>query len=249
MKRRTKSRIAIHCAFDEMKPVAELRPHPKNANKHPEQQIALLAEVIRRSGWRHPIIISKRSGLVCAGHGRLMAAQAAGLDVAPVNYQDFKDEAQEIEFLIADNRIQELAEMDADELRRILKDTPKLDPSLAGFDEQELRSLLREDSAGDLAEAITLEEKFHADDAPDPEAVISSLSGHIRRLAERHPERLRDALAVVIPHGRGHTADCLVLADPACSDAAQELRRHVDERNKSPVAALLSALLPMKGKE
>lgn len=238
---------AIHCAHDALVPLDELKPHPKNPNTHPQAQIEMLARVITATGWRHPVIVSRQSGYVCAGHGRLAAARLAGLDSVPVNYQSFKTEAEEIEFLIADNRLAELSETDNALLAQLVKSCPGIDATLAGYDPAELQKLIDSDPAGDLAAAIQSEQEHHANDAPDPQAVIDGLAGHIQRLAEQHPERLKDAIAVILPAGRGHTRDCLILADPACADAAAELRRHVDAGEKSPVASLLSALLPMGG--
>lgn len=241
------NKTAIHCAHDALVPLDELKPHPHNPNKHPPAQIKLLAEIIRRQGWRAPIVVSKRSGYIVAGHGRLQAARATGLEVAPVNFQDFATDAAEVEHLLADNRIAELSDTDEHLLAELVKNCPGIDATLAGYDPAELQKLIDSDPAAELAAAIQAEQEHHANDAPDPQAVIDGLAGHIQRLAEQHPDRLRDAVAVILPAGRGHTRDCLILADPACADAAAELRRHVDAGEKSPVASLLSALLPMGG--
>lgn len=238
---------AIHCAHDALVPLAELKPHPRNPNQHPQAQIKLLAEIIRRQGWRAPIVVSKRSGFIVAGHGRLQAARAAGLEVAPVNFQNFESDAAEVEHLLADNRIAELSDTDNALLAELVKNCPGIDAAMTGYDPDALQKLIDTDPAAELAGAIRSEQEHHANDAPDPQAVIDGLAGHIQRLAEQHPERLKDAVAVILPAGRGHTRDCLILADPACADAAAELRRHVDAGEKSPVAALMSALLPMGG--
>ena len=67
--------VPVFCAHDAIVPLKDLRPNPKNPNQHPPEQIKLLASIIRATGWRAPITVSKRSGLVAKGHGRLMAAQ------------------------------------------------------------------------------------------------------------------------------------------------------------------------------
>lgn len=102
----------IKCEFKELVDIVKLVPNPKNPNKHSEKQIDLLQRLIKHQGWRHPIIVSNRSGFVCAGHGRLQAAQAMGLKQVPVDYQDFDSEAQEYQFMVSDNTIQELSELD-----------------------------------------------------------------------------------------------------------------------------------------
>lgn len=102
----------IKCEFKELVDIVKLVPNPKNPNKHSDKQIDLLQRLIKHQGWRHPIIVSNRSGFVCAGHGRLQAAQAMGLKQVPVDYQDFDSEAQEYQFMVSDNTIQEMAELD-----------------------------------------------------------------------------------------------------------------------------------------
>jgi ParB-like chromosome segregation protein Spo0J len=83
----------VLCAFDEMRDMVTMVPHPRNPNKHPEKQIELLARVIRHQGWRNPIVVSKRSGFIVSGHGRLQAAEKLGLEMVPVDLQDFASEA------------------------------------------------------------------------------------------------------------------------------------------------------------
>ena len=102
----------IHCKHDELVDVDLLVPHPRNSNKHPEKQIKMLGKIINHQGWRHPIIVSNLSGFVVAGHGRLEAAKMNGYEKVPVVRQDFKNEAEEFQFLISDNKIAELADHD-----------------------------------------------------------------------------------------------------------------------------------------
>jgi hypothetical protein len=99
--------MKIQCAYTELVEIHKLVEHPKNANKHEQNQIDRLAKIIDFQGWRHPIIVSKLSGFVVSGHARLMAAKKLGLDKVPVDYQDFENEAMEYSHLIADNAIAE----------------------------------------------------------------------------------------------------------------------------------------------
>lgn len=118
--------------------ISGLVPHPRNPNTHPQSQIKALAKIIKHQGWRAPIVVSKRSGFIIAGHGRLEAAKLLGLDQAPVSYQDFPTEADEWAHMIADNRLSELAELDNIELGSLIRelDFDGFDLSLTGFDEQ-----------------------------------------------------------------------------------------------------------------
>ncbi len=112
-----------------------LKPHPRNPNTHPDSQIALLAKIIAHQGWRAPIVVSERSGLIVAGHARLAAAQRLGLADAPVNFQAFASDADEVAHLLADNKIAELAELDLDEVKGLLDELQgAIDLELTGFD-------------------------------------------------------------------------------------------------------------------
>lgn len=75
-------------------------------------------------------MVSKRSGFIVKGHGRLEAIKALGWEKAAVDFQDYEDEAQEFADMVADNKIAELAEHD-DELMKLTALELKLDD---GFD-------------------------------------------------------------------------------------------------------------------
>jgi len=136
--------IIVYCSHDKIVPLDELKPNPRNYNKHPEAQIALLAKNIKAVGWRHPITVSNLSGQIVAGHARLEAARRLGLSSAPVNFQDFKDASEEMAVLIADNRLAELAEASMPELKDLLLelDTGALDMELTGFDNKAMEDLM-----------------------------------------------------------------------------------------------------------
>ncbi len=92
--------------------VASLKPNLKNRNQHPEDQIDRLCELITYQGFRQPIVVSNRSGLVVAGHGRLLAAQKLKMESVPVLFQDFETEEQETAFGVSDNAVAAWAELD-----------------------------------------------------------------------------------------------------------------------------------------
>ena len=137
-------KIEVHCAYDEMVDITKLVPNPRNPNQHSDRQIELLAKIIEHQGWRAPITVSKRSGFIVRGHGRLLAAELLGLDKVPVDYQDYANEAEEWADLIADNRLAELSEMDNTMLKDLIQeiDTGEIDLTLTGYDEDALESLL-----------------------------------------------------------------------------------------------------------
>jgi len=139
--------IEVWCSFDKLVPVGDLKPNPRNPNTHPQRQIELLAKNIRYFGWRQTITVSKLSGHIVSGHGRLMAAKQLGVEVVPVDYHDFADENDELAVLVADNRLAELSSVDLNELEKIASDwkSTDFDTILAGFEPADLNALLNPD--------------------------------------------------------------------------------------------------------
>lgn len=154
--------IPVFCAHDEIVLLEKLVPNPKNPNEHPSDQVELLAKIIKATGWRQPITVSKRSGFVVKGHGRLMAAIRGGLTCAPVDYQEYATDAEEYADLVADNRLAELSEMNNEKLREIFEEVDFSETSidLTGYTEEDLTSLFDEGEEEDEDEEIEGEVKF-----------------------------------------------------------------------------------------
>ncbi len=125
--------IKILCTYDKMEPVEKLVENPKNPNRHPEKQIALLAKIIKAQGFRRPIVVSKRSGFIIVGHGRFAVAKYLGMDSVPVDYQEYENEAAEWSDMVADNKIAELAEFDNAALTDMIDE---LNAAAEEFDEE-----------------------------------------------------------------------------------------------------------------
>ena len=133
----------IYCAHTDVVATDSLIENPRNPNRHPEDQIIALAKIIRHQGWRNPIVVSRRSGFVVKGHGRLLAARMLGLEEVPVDYQDYENEAAEWADMVADNKIAELSNMDEDELNAIIRELDgQIDLELTGFQTPEINNIL-----------------------------------------------------------------------------------------------------------
>lgn len=117
-----------------MYPIEKLIDHPRNDNIHKEKHAQMLAKVMEARGVRHPIIISKKSGFIVAGHLRKQAAIINGYENYPVDIQDFENEAEEYAFLSSDNNVARYAEFDNEKFLDNLKD---LDFSLDELDFKE----------------------------------------------------------------------------------------------------------------
>ncbi len=129
--------IKIYCAHKKLVPVIELLKlqHTLNPKTHSEDQLAAFREIIKVNGVRRPVTVSNLSGRIVAGHGLLLALAGLGVALAPVDTQDFKDEAHELAHLAADNKLSDLGEMDEAAMSRVIKqiEAGGLDAQLAGI--------------------------------------------------------------------------------------------------------------------
>lgn len=58
---------------------SDIKPYEKNAKKHTDEQLLLLAQIVQKVGWRQPVVVNQ-NGVIVIGHGRWAA------------YLKFKDE-------------------------------------------------------------------------------------------------------------------------------------------------------------
>ena len=112
----------------EIVPIEWLKPDPRNPRRHSKKQILQIARSIKAFGFNVPILID-RDGNVIAGHGRLLACRALGMSEVPALCLDHLSPAQARAFMIADNRLSEIAGWDDRLLAEQLKDL-----SLLGLD-------------------------------------------------------------------------------------------------------------------
>ena len=121
--------------------IEALTPWRDNPRKN-EHAVDAVAESIKRFGFAAPII-ARTDGEVIAGHTRLKAAQALGLDRVPVRYMDL-DPADAKLLALADNKVGELAEWDDDRLSDILNElhADGVDLDGLGFSLEELSEIM-----------------------------------------------------------------------------------------------------------
>lgn len=128
------SDIKIHCAHDALVKISKLKPHPKNPNKHSDEQIERLAKILTYQGWRYPIKVSNLSGFITSGHGRLLAAKKLGLKEVPVSNQDYDSEEQEYADVVSDNAIASWSELDLSDINREIENLgPDFDIDVLGL--------------------------------------------------------------------------------------------------------------------
>lgn len=233
--------VKVFCRFDCLLDPHELKPHPQNPNRHPEIQIEKLGDIIIGNGWRQPITVSKRSGYITKGHGRLLAALERGFELVPVEYQEYESEAAEISDMIADNRIAELSEIDDNAISSLLKQLNDAGASIAltGYDEIDLDS----GEVENVLEKLLTAEEWQEESENRAEKTKERFGEIIDRLAENEPEKFSRAVCVVVPAGRGSARDCIIFTDASCMDIVNELKRYAEEGAPSPLDRLLSGVI------
>lgn len=100
--------------------IKKLRPYAGNARQHSDKQISLLMTSIRKNGFLIPILVDANNNVI-AGHARLLAAKELGLETVPVIRASHLTPEQQRTFVIADNRLAELATWDKEILATELR--------------------------------------------------------------------------------------------------------------------------------
>jgi ParB-like chromosome segregation protein Spo0J len=149
-----------------LRSVTALKPYAGNARTHPKRQIRQIAESIKTFGWTNPIL-TDGDGVVIAGHGRLQAAAALGIDRVPAICIDDLTQAQKRAYVLADNKLAENAGWDRDqlalELQSLIEMDPEFDVTVTGFEMGEIDLLISDSD----------EENDEADQLPDVDPVWS----------------------------------------------------------------------------
>lgn len=125
----------------------KLIPYVNNARTHSAEQINKLRASLREFGFINPVIIDREFNVI-AGHGRIAAAKAEGIDEVPCVFADHLTEAQKKAYILADNRMALDAGWDEEMLKVEIEalQAEDIDISLTGFDEKELATLFDTDT-------------------------------------------------------------------------------------------------------
>jgi len=181
-----------------------------NARTHSDKQIAQIAASIGKFGFNNPVLVDSDNRIV-AGHGRVEAAKRLGLMTVPTIQLDHLSNAERRAYVIADNRLAELAGWDRETLKIELQALADLDLDfdieITGFDTAELDFLLDSDgekTAPDPADevppvapgpAITQpgdlwllgEHRLLCGDARDRQAIHQLMAGETARMVFTDP--------------------------------------------------------------
>ena len=96
--------------------IDRLIPYVNNARTHSPEQINKLRASLREFGFINPVLVDKDFN-VLAGHGRIAAAKAEGIERVPCVFVEHLTEAQKKAYILADNRMAEDAGWDEEMLK------------------------------------------------------------------------------------------------------------------------------------
>ena len=128
------------------KDAALLRSRKRNPRTHTPKQIRQIAASIKEFGFVNPVLVDSFDGII-AGHGRVEAAKLLGMSDIPTVCVDHLTPAEIQAYVIADNRLAELAGWDRKLLALELQELsvqPNFDVAVTGFDTAEVDILIGE---------------------------------------------------------------------------------------------------------
>lgn len=161
----------------ETRAVSSLRPS-RNARTHSPAQVRLIADSLLEFGWMNPPLVDAKDRII-AGHGRWEAAKLLGLSDMPVIPSKHLTARQKRAYVLADNRLAELAGWDLQILAAELGSLAKLgqDLGVLGWDPDEVRETI-------AAAGARLQGQTGPDDAPPLEEEEISREGDIWALGQ-----------------------------------------------------------------
>src|SRR5437868_10204923 len=137
---------STHLRIEELDPQS-LQPYADNARSHSPRQLQQLKASISSFGFIIPALINA-NGEIIAGHARIEAAKALGLDRVPCIRVEHLTNAQERAYRLADNRLAELAVWDSDLLAKELEALTEMDLDFSievtGFNTAEIDFIIDE---------------------------------------------------------------------------------------------------------
>lgn len=114
----------------EYRDTAKLVPYAKNSRTHSTAQVTQIKNSIEKFGFNNPVLIDP-SGVLIAGHGRVMAAKLMKLKQVPCIVLGHLTDAQRRAYVIADNKIALGSDWDAnllnEEINSLLDDNFQLE--------------------------------------------------------------------------------------------------------------------------
>ena len=146
-------------------PLANLKPYGRQARVHSKDQIKKLMNSVSQFGFLIPILVDENNR-VLSGWARVLAMKGLRRDRVPAIQVSHLSHAEKRAFILADNRISELAEWDQDilaiEFNELLEQDLNFEIEVSGFDLPEINLIV-----GDAAIGFNFEADNQLPDMPN----------------------------------------------------------------------------------
>lgn len=154
--------------------ISSLTEDPRNARKHPANNLAAIKASLAQFGQVEPLVVQKSTGRVIGGNGRLQVMRDLGWSTVKVVRVDL-DDRQAIALGVALNRSAETAEWNRPQLADLLQEIAETADGLlasTGFD------------VGDIARLCSAAEKTAKDTAAETAETVRTVSFQAREGAK-----------------------------------------------------------------
>ena len=221
-------------------PIAELHPYKRNAKIHSREQVEKIAASIGEFGFLAPVLVDEKKNIL-AGHGRVQAAELLNMDTVPCVFIEGLTPEQARAYILADNRLGELADWDMDTVFQELNDLMAggFDVEITGFEIPESRDWFSERKRDDTSrqegndEYNAFLDKFEqpktTDDCYTPDVVYEAVAQHV---AEKYKRDRKTFVRPFYPGGdyqhENYPKGCTVVDNPPFSILA-EIRDYYNE--------------------
>lgn len=133
----------------ELVAIGELRPNPKNPNKHSEDQINRLMASLRLDKQTRPLLARRANRMLIAGHGVHTAARRLGWSQIAVLFLDVEQHAAD-RIMLADDRLAALSELDDRRVADLMKEISEGEWLATGFSVEEANKLFEQTGVDDI---------------------------------------------------------------------------------------------------
>lgn len=129
--------------------IDSIQAHPKNVR---QGDIGAISESLKAHGQYRPIVVDGRTNQILAGNHTWKAAKALGWSQISAGFVETKDDDEALRILLADNKANDLATYNDDDLINLLKDLAATDEGLEGslFDGDDLDALIADQTHFEL---------------------------------------------------------------------------------------------------
>ena len=185
---------------------ARLIPNARNARLHTDADIDAIAKSMERFGFTNPVLVDE-SGVLIAGHGRVLAAEKRGYETVPVMVAQGWTDEEKRAYCIVDSQLAARATWDCDRLHAQLDSLNALgfNLGLLGFDPDALKELMAPPPNGGLTDP---------DQVPDPSDNPVTRIGDTWLLGPHHVHCGDSTTAEAVRAASGDLTPALMVTDP-----------------------------------